>query len=62
MTDDRGTLTASYADQEEAGSARIASGAEASPAPAAAQMAPAESDDDGESSRPHLGSLDIICL
>jgi hypothetical protein len=62
MTDDRGTLGASYDDQEEAGSAQIASGAEASPASAAAQLASAKSDDDGESSRPHLGSLDVICL
>jgi hypothetical protein len=62
MAEGRGTLMASYVDQEEAGSAQIASGAQATSAPATAQMSPAESDDDGESSRPHLGSLDIICL
>jgi hypothetical protein len=54
----RSTLVAPYADQDETGSALIASGAEASHSPVATQRTLAESDDDGDSYRPHLGSLE----
>ena len=72
MTDDRGTFVASYGAPEEAGSGRLASGAEQAPAPATVQMAgradpdhlsePAMSDDGEESRRQRLGALDAICL
>ena len=39
MTEDRGTLVASYVAPEEAGSGRLASGTEHAPAPATVQMA-----------------------
>jgi hypothetical protein len=72
MTEDRGTLVASYVAPEEAGSGQLASGTEHAPAPATVQT-PGRADpdhltelamaDDGEESRrQRLGALDAICL